>query len=289
MTADLDVVGARSSPPARSRAADWESIEQPAVPALLDRLELDAHLLDLLRALRGSLPESSSYPAPDASRARLRRRRRSARASVLRSPAAVGARLASSVGELLELASKSDAAILQAVANGLEVVSEKCGIEHGRPIRTCDTMARMERTIRKAVFPGGGSRHEIPPRDEGASRRRCWSWSTSRSSNTASRKPSQSGVNNIVIVTGRGKSAMEDHFDVAFELESSSSSEARRNSSTRFARSRARSGVVRAARRAARSGPRRARREESRRRRAVRRHSRRRCDRCESAGVEADD
>ena len=30
----------------------------------------------------------------------------------------------------------------------------------------------------------------------------------------------QSGVENIIIVTGRGKNAIEDHFDVAFELES---------------------------------------------------------------------
>jgi UTP--glucose-1-phosphate uridylyltransferase len=30
----------------------------------------------------------------------------------------------------------------------------------------------------------------------------------------------QSGVNNIIIVTGRGKNAIEDHFDVAVELES---------------------------------------------------------------------
>ena len=30
----------------------------------------------------------------------------------------------------------------------------------------------------------------------------------------------QSGIDNIVIVTGRGKNAIEDHFDVAFELES---------------------------------------------------------------------
>src|SRR5688572_22349563 len=30
----------------------------------------------------------------------------------------------------------------------------------------------------------------------------------------------QSGVSNIVIVTGRGKNAIEDHFDVAMELES---------------------------------------------------------------------
>src|SRR5450432_4323509 len=29
----------------------------------------------------------------------------------------------------------------------------------------------------------------------------------------------QSGIQNIIIVTGRGKSAIEDHFDVSFELE----------------------------------------------------------------------
>src|ERR1039457_1201771 len=29
----------------------------------------------------------------------------------------------------------------------------------------------------------------------------------------------QSGIRNIIIVTGRGKSAIEDHFDVSFELE----------------------------------------------------------------------
>src|SRR5438093_8149481 len=28
-----------------------------------------------------------------------------------------------------------------------------------------------------------------------------------------------SGVQNIIIITGRGKSAIEDHFDVSFELE----------------------------------------------------------------------
>src|ERR1700753_2821969 len=29
----------------------------------------------------------------------------------------------------------------------------------------------------------------------------------------------QSGIQNIIMVTGRGKSAIEDHFDVSFELE----------------------------------------------------------------------
>src|SRR5213075_816293 len=29
----------------------------------------------------------------------------------------------------------------------------------------------------------------------------------------------QSGIENVIIVTGRGKNAIEDHFDVSFELE----------------------------------------------------------------------
>src|SRR6201986_1147960 len=29
----------------------------------------------------------------------------------------------------------------------------------------------------------------------------------------------QSGIENIIIVTGRGKSSIEDHFDVSFEME----------------------------------------------------------------------
>jgi UTP--glucose-1-phosphate uridylyltransferase len=29
----------------------------------------------------------------------------------------------------------------------------------------------------------------------------------------------RSGISNIIIVTGRGKSAIEDHFDVSFELD----------------------------------------------------------------------
>jgi UTP--glucose-1-phosphate uridylyltransferase len=28
-----------------------------------------------------------------------------------------------------------------------------------------------------------------------------------------------SGIENVIIVTGRGKNAIEDHFDIAFELE----------------------------------------------------------------------
>ena len=51
------------------------------------------------------------------------------------------------------------------------------------------------------------------------SRKRCCRSSTSRSSSTASRKRVASGVDNIILVTGRGKNAIEDHFDVSVELE----------------------------------------------------------------------
>jgi UTP--glucose-1-phosphate uridylyltransferase len=39
----------------------------------------------------------------------------------------------------------------------------------------------------------------------------------------------QSGIQNIIIVTGRGKSAIEDHFDVSFELENLLESRSKKN------------------------------------------------------------
>ena len=47
-----------------------------------------------------------------------------------------------------------------------------------------------------------------------------------------------SGIDNIIIVTGRGKNAIEDHFDVNIELESFLHSAASSISCRRFGRSR---------------------------------------------------
>jgi UTP--glucose-1-phosphate uridylyltransferase len=57
-----------------------------------------------------------------------------------------------------------------------------------------------------------------PPRH---SQKRCSRSSTSRSFNTqyGVEEASDSGVPNIILVTGRGKNAIEDHFDVSVELE----------------------------------------------------------------------
>jgi UTP--glucose-1-phosphate uridylyltransferase len=77
----------------------------------------------------------------------------------------------------------------------------------------------MIRPIRKAVFPAAGLGTRFLPATK----------ATPKEMLVLVDKPViqygveeavQSGVDNIVIVTGRGKSAIEDHFDVAVELES---------------------------------------------------------------------
>lgn len=79
-------------------------------------------------------------------------------------------------------------------------------------------MARMERTIRKAVFPAAGLGTRFLPATKVLPKEML----------VLVDKPViqygveeaiESGITDIVIVTSRGKSTMEDHFDVAFELE----------------------------------------------------------------------
>ena len=79
-------------------------------------------------------------------------------------------------------------------------------------------MARMERTVRKVVFPAAGLGTRFLPATKVVPKEML----------VLVDKPViqygveealQSGVTDIAIVTSRGKSVMEDHFDVAFELE----------------------------------------------------------------------
>ena len=79
-------------------------------------------------------------------------------------------------------------------------------------------MTRMERTIRKAVFPAAGLGTRFLPATKVLPKEML----------VLVDKPViqygveeavQSGVDEIVVVTSRGKGSMEDHFDVAFELE----------------------------------------------------------------------
>jgi UTP--glucose-1-phosphate uridylyltransferase len=77
----------------------------------------------------------------------------------------------------------------------------------------------MERTIRKAVFPAAGLGTRFLPATK-AQPKEMLVLVDKPVIQYGVEEAVQSGVENIVIVTGRGKNAIEDHFDVAVELES---------------------------------------------------------------------
>ncbi len=74
------------------------------------------------------------------------------------------------------------------------------------------TRSRRRSSPPPASAPGSSPRPRPSPR-------RWWPWSTSRPSSTWSRRPRQNGITDILIITGRGKGSLEDHFDRSFELE----------------------------------------------------------------------
>src|SRR3990167_7189319 len=80
-------------------------------------------------------------------------------------------------------------------------------------------MARMTATIRKAVFPAAGLGTRFLPATK-AQPKEMLVLVDKPVIQYGVEEAVQSGIQNIVIVTGRGKNAIEDHFDVAVELES---------------------------------------------------------------------
>src|SRR5690348_3237734 len=77
----------------------------------------------------------------------------------------------------------------------------------------------MARTIRKAVFPAAGLGTRFLPATK-AQPKEMLVLVDKPVIQYGVEEAVQSGVDEIVIVTGRGKNAIEDHFDVAVELES---------------------------------------------------------------------
>lgn len=77
----------------------------------------------------------------------------------------------------------------------------------------------MPRPIRKAVFPAAGLGTRFLPATK-AQPKEMLVLVDKPVIQYGVEEAVQSGVSNIVIVTGRGKNAIEDHFDIAFELES---------------------------------------------------------------------
>lgn len=80
-------------------------------------------------------------------------------------------------------------------------------------------MSAMTSTIRKAVFPAAGLGTRFLPATK-AQPKEMLVLVDKPVIQYGVEEAAQSGVDNIVIVTGRGKNAIEDHFDVAVELES---------------------------------------------------------------------
>jgi UTP--glucose-1-phosphate uridylyltransferase len=80
-------------------------------------------------------------------------------------------------------------------------------------------MADVNRPIRKAVFPAAGLGTRFLPATK-AQPKEMLVLVDKPVIQYGVEEAVQSGVSNIIIVTGRGKNAIEDHFDVAVELES---------------------------------------------------------------------
>jgi UTP--glucose-1-phosphate uridylyltransferase len=82
----------------------------------------------------------------------------------------------------------------------------------------CDTIARMMKPIRKAIFPAAGLGTRFLPATK-AQPKEMLPLVDKPIIQYGVEEAVASGVENIIIVTGRGKHAIEDHFDVAVELE----------------------------------------------------------------------
>ncbi len=97
---------------------------------------------------------------------------------------------------------------------------------HRTRCRSCDTIARMPlteerpdaRSVRKAVFPAAGLGTRFLPATK-AQPKEMLPLVDKPIIQYGVEEAVASGVDNIILVTGRGKNAIEDHFDVSVELE----------------------------------------------------------------------
>src|SRR6266446_2285529 len=76
----------------------------------------------------------------------------------------------------------------------------------------------MPQAVRKAVFPAAGLGTRFLPATK-ASPKEMLPLVDKPLIQYVVEEAVASGIESIIIVTGRGKSAIEDHFDVSFELE----------------------------------------------------------------------
>jgi UTP--glucose-1-phosphate uridylyltransferase len=189
--------------------------EQRAIPLQLDGVELNAQLFDLLRARTVGFLHRRRVEPPA-----LRARDLVAR-SVLQpfqafelrdDPAARGFER----GDLFERLVGIDAAIAQPCTDNVDVIANERGVEHAAVIVRYDFAVA---TVRKAVFPVAGLGTRFLPATK-AQPKEMLPLVDKPIIQYGVEEAVASGVDNIILVTGRGKNAIEDHFDVSVELES---------------------------------------------------------------------
>src|SRR6201987_4944298 len=76
----------------------------------------------------------------------------------------------------------------------------------------------MKKKVRKAIFPAAGLGTRFLPSTK-AQPKEMLPLVDKPLIQYAVEEAVSSGIENIIIVTGRGKNAIEDHFDVSYELE----------------------------------------------------------------------
>ena len=126
-------------------------------------------------------------------------------------------------GQLFQQWLEAGAARQQAGLHFVETVANECGVEHGvtysRRLRW-----RRERSgpcptrVRKAVFPAAGLGTRFLPATK-AQPKEMLPLVDKPIIQYGVEEAAASGVEHIIIVTGRGKNAIEDHFDINVELE----------------------------------------------------------------------
>jgi UTP--glucose-1-phosphate uridylyltransferase len=188
--------------------------QERAIALLLDRIQLHAELFDLLPAraiglLHGRGVESLTLRTRDLVARRVLLALQSFELGDDAAPRVFER------GNLLERLVGIEPAAAEAGANDVDVISNKCGIEHAVAIVRYDFRVAI---VRKAVFPAAGLGTRFLPATK-AQPKEMLPLVDKPIIQYGVEEAVASGVDNIILVTGRGKNAIEDHFDVSVELE----------------------------------------------------------------------
>src|SRR6202171_3716597 len=121
-----------------------------------------------------------------------------------------------------------DATVSQAGANMVDVIAYEDGVQHDASALDCifasptsPLLGSVDMTVRvrKAVFPAAGLGTRCLPTTK-AQPKEMLPLVDKPIIQYGVEEAVASGIDNIILVTGRGKNAIEDHFDVSVELES---------------------------------------------------------------------